>query len=212
MKFSLAMAIIVGVILLCILLYSLFYFCMYGTWCCPGLGCFWCPQQPVAAPPCDDDEPVKVRIRRPSGADSCRSSMRSERSVCSHQSYADPQPLIIQTVPAVQPAPTIIQQAPSIIQAAPQVYQPPPQVYQPPPQVYQPPPQIIQAPPQIIQSAPVYQVAPPAPAPVYNSGPSELRVVIGSGARNDSAPSNSGRGNVIVYDMGTSNGGFSADF
>lgn len=177
MIFSLVMAIVVGIILLCLLLYSIFYFCMYGTCCCPGFGCFWCPQ-PAAASPCDDDEPVKVRIRRPSRSDSCRSSVRSERSGCSYQStYANPQPLVIQTVPAVQAAPSILQ-APSVIQSAP--------VYQ-----YQP--------------APIIQ---PPPAPVYSSGPSELRVVIGS-ARQESTPSS---GNVIVYDMGRSNGGFDGDF
>lgn len=188
MKFSLAMAIVVGVILLCLLLYSLFYFCMYGTCWCSGFGCFWCPQ-PAAAPPCDDDEPVKVRIRRPSRSDSCRSSVRSERSGCSYQSaYAEPQPLIIQTVPAIQSAPSVLQ-APPVIQSAP---------------VYQ------------YQSAPVYQyqpapvVAAPPPPPVYNREPSELRVVIGS-ARQESAPSSSG--NVIVYDMGgRGNAGFERDF
>lgn len=198
------MCIVVGVILVCLLLYSLFYFCMYGTCCCPGFGCFWCPP-PAAAPPADD-EPVKVRMRRPSGADSYRSSMRSTRSSCSHRdydegrkivrinsspsingsTYSEQQPIIIQTVPAIQ-APPIIQAAP-MIQAAPQMYQTP---------------QVYQAAPQIIQAA-------PAPAPVYNSGPSELKIVIG-----ESRPANNTRetsaNSVIVYDMagrgGSSGGG-----
>jgi len=188
MIFALIMAIIVGLIILSLLVYALFYFCMYGTCCCPGFGCFWCPQTPAAAP----EEGLKVRIRRPSAEScrsSCRSSVRSTRSGCSHRDYEDrkmvrinscpsinesmggPQPIIIQTIPAPQPS-----------------YQPQPMQYAPPPMQYAPPP---------------VQYAPPPPAPSFSGG-GELRVVIGD-ARPASNKSSSG--NVIVYDMGRSNGG-----
>ena len=183
MIFALIMAIIVGLIILSLLVYALFYFCMYGTCCCPGASCFWCPQAPAPVP----DDPIKVRIRRPSGdSDSCRSSVRSARSSCSHRDCGDremiradsyssintaTQPIVIQTIPAVQ--------APSVV---------------PQPYYYQPPP------------APIYQPAPPAPR---SSGglDGELRIVIG-----ESRPASTS-GNTLVYDMGggRSNGGYNAD-
>lgn len=67
-------------------------------------------------------------------------------------------------------------------------YQPQPIAYAPPPMTYAPPP---------------VTYAPPPPAPSFSGG-GELRVVIGD-ARPASNKSSSG--NVIVYDMGRSNGG-----